>query len=317
MNVIIDYLTMTSKIHPHTAFLDLLGVSDYEFLEISGRYGWEKRLYYRGISVYFGGRDDVCLEISGTGCRTVEEISGNQFNWFGFLAAFKEDLFAMDVNISRLDIAADDREGILQYRTLARYCQQDKYICRARWRIWIDGDEQAIYFGSPKSDRRLRIYNKAMEQGEDGHWLRVEMQMRDKNAVSFYLNWIQARGDIGYCYSGVLNDFLRFIKAPVTDNNYSRAEVTAWWRRFVDGVNKTKQLYLNGGKFTLWNVQRFLERQAASSLKLWLRVHNGDMSDLIDIIEGARLNKRQQDLLDRILLEEENNGIIDLSEKIK
>ena len=136
------------------------------------------------------------------------------------------------------------------------------------------------------------------------------MQMRNKAAVSFYLNWIQAQGDIGGCYAGVLNDYIRFIKSPVQDNHYDRVSIAPWWRKFVGGVDKCKQLYLDGGHFDMWTVQHFLERQAASSLKLWLQANHGDMSDIVDMIEGAKLNKRQQDLLDRILSEEVKSGIM-------
>ena len=47
-----------------------------------------------------------------------------------------------------------------------------------------------------------------------------------------------------------------------------------------------------------------------STLKLWLQANHGDMSDIVDMIEGAKLNKRQQDLLDRILSEEVKSGIM-------
>ena len=40
--------------------------------------------------------------------------------------------------------------------------------------------------------------------------------------------------------------------------------------------------------------------QAASSLRLWLEANNGDLTDIVEMIEGARLNRRQQMLLDRI-----------------
>ena len=60
------------------------------------------------------------------------------------------------------------------------------------------------------------------------------------------------------------------------------------------------QLYVNGGDWGLWDVQHFLERQAASSLRLWLEANNGDLTDIVEMIEGARLNRRQQMLLDRI-----------------
>ena len=72
----------------------------------------------------------------------------------------------------------------------------------------------------------------------------------------------------------------------------------------MDRVGSCPQLYVDGGVYTLWHVQRFLERQAASSLKLWLEANNGDWEDIISMVEGARLNSRQMQLLDRIKREE-------------
>lgn len=300
MQIVVDYLTMTSKIHDERYFLTLLGVAECELIEMAGRYGWQTRLYYRGVSVYFGGsRDDICVEISGTGCRTVEQLSDNTFDWFKFFQSFEGDIKERNVNIARLDIAGDDREELLNYRRMIAHCKHRRYICKARWRIWIDGDEQAIYFGSPASDRRLRIYNKAMEQKLEGeHWIRVEFQLRDKNALSFLLNWLKV-GDIGKCYSGVLRDFLRFTKTE-PGNHSERCETCPWWDKFLGAVFQCPQLYIDGGDFTLWHVQQFLTKQASSSLKLWLEANNGDLSDIVDMIEGAKLNHRQAQLLDKI-----------------
>lgn len=269
-------------------------------MDMPGRYGWSTRLYYRGVSLLYGGsREDVCVELSGTGCRTVEEVSGNTYDWFGFLRGFQEDIQRRDVNVSRLDIAGDDHEGILNYRRMTMHCRRRRYISKARWRMWTDGDEQAIYFGSPSSDRRLRIYNKALEQGIDDHWIRAEMQMRNTNAVSFLLNWFRVE-DVGSCYAGVLRDFLRFTTTAPEGKNHARCEITPWWDAFLGQVGACPQMYVNGGVFTLWHVCQFLERQAASSLKLWLEANNGDYQDIMDMIEGAKLNSRQQQLLDKL-----------------
>ena len=301
MQVLVDYLTMTSKIHNERQFLEMLGVQDCSFLEMPGRYGWQNRLYYRGISVLWGGRrDDVCLELSGTGCRTVEELSNNTFDWLGWLSGFEVDIRTRDVNVSRLDIAGDDRDGVLHFRRMVQHCRRRWYICKARYCMWTDGAEQAIYFGAPASDRRLRIYNKSMEQGIQGHWIRAEMQMRNKNAVSFLLNWFK-RKDIGACYSAVLRDFLRFTVSAIADCNYSRTDIASWWDTFLGQLGQCRQLYVDGGVYSLWHVQRFLERQASSSLKLWLEANNGDWEDIIAMVEHATLNSRQQHLLDRIL----------------
>ena len=53
-----------------------------------------------------------------------------------------------------------------------------EYICKSRKVFWTQGCEEAIYFGSATSDRRLRIYNKAMERKVGYHWIRVEFQLR-------------------------------------------------------------------------------------------------------------------------------------------
>ena len=127
--------------------------------------------------------------------------------------------------------------------------------------------------------------------------------MRNKNAVSFLLNWFREK-DIGGCYAGVLRDFLRFTAASPDGFHYDRCEVCPWWNRFLDRVGSCPQLYVDGGVYTLWHVQRFLERQAASSLKLWLEANNGDWEDIVSMVEGARLNSRQMQLLDRIKREE-------------
>ena len=304
MKVLVDYLTMTSKIHDHWYFLEQLGLRECGFIEMPGRYGWQNRLYYRGVSVLFGGsREDVCLEISGTGCRTVEELSGNTFDWFRFLQGFELDIRIGEVNVSRLDIAGDDHDGILSFQRMVKHGDEGRYVCKARWKMKTDWAEQCIYFGSPVSDRRLRIYNKALEQHQDGLWFRVEMQMRDKNAVSFLLNWFREKS-IGRCYAGVLRDFLRFTTTAPDGTHYDRLKVTRWWEKFLGQVESCPQLYIDGGVYTLWHVQRFLERQASSSLKLWLEANNGDWEDIIKMVEGAQLNRRQMQLLDRMQREE-------------
>lgn len=304
MNALIDYLTMSSKIHNRENFIDYFGLRDVDWIETSGRYGWRDQIFYRGVHFYFGGsRDDFCIELSGTGCRTIEEFSSNSFDWFSFFRMFDNDFVSGDCNISRLDIAADDSEGVLDFPTIFRFCNPrlKKYVCKASFCTRTDGSEEHIYFGSPSSDRRLRIYNKALEQGIDGeHWLRVEMQLRNKPALSFLFNWFGTR-DIGRCYSGVLRDYLRFTsKSSVRaarNNHQSRLEIVSWWDDFLGEVEALSQLYVDGGHYDLNDVEYFIRRQTSSSLKLWLEAHNGDMTDLLDIIDHARLNKRQSMLL--------------------
>ena len=267
---------------------------------IKGRYGWRDAMFYRGVTIYTGGRDDIGVNLSGRGCRTVESCRLG-FDWLGLLQHLLYNEKQKQGHISRLDIAADDHEGLLDMQKIFKYIATDRVICKAKFRTWTQGSEEHCYFGSPSSDRRVRIYNKALEQGKpEEHWIRAEMQMRDDAAVSFLLS-LEAEGlQIGETYAGVLLNFLRFVSEPVQGTHYDRAVVVRWWAKFLGTLRKLPVLHLPGDDYTLVSVYGFLERQASSSLRFWLDVHHGDMSDIIAMIEGAQLNKRQKELLRQI-----------------
>lgn len=299
MDVLIDYLTLSDKEENIFNIMEAFGLTDAPFLTINGRYGWRKALFYRGVTIYHGGREDIGFNLSGKGCRTVEAARPG-FDWLGFLLLYLDKQRQGAGHISRLDIAADDHEGLLDMQKLFRYIATDRYICKAKFRTWTQGSEEHCYFGSPSSATRLRVYNKALEQGVDGHWIRAEMQLRDEAAVSFLLNLEQTGLSVGETYAGVLLNYLRFIREPVQGENYSRAAVVGWWVKFLGAMRKLPNLSMPAEEYSLASVYSFIEHQAGSSLRTWLEANHGDMTDLLAMVEGAKLNKRQKELLQKI-----------------
>lgn len=166
-------------------------LQDIEWQTMKGRNGWTKSFYNEGIRILFDGREDLGVEISGKGCRALETYNNNEFKWSEFLAFLISEPEQM--NVSRLDIACDDHEGILDMKTMYGHVKSRKFISKAKRCIWTDGDEQSIVIGSPQSDTRLRIYNKGLERGVNQHWIRAEMQLRDKAADSFIMNLVQKK----------------------------------------------------------------------------------------------------------------------------
>lgn len=302
MQVAIDYLTFTSKIHSYKDFIRRLGLENVSFEERGGYNGWSHRLWYNGVNILFEGReqDDICIDISGNGCRVIEEVSGCTFDWLAMLRELEGDIKSRSVHVSRLDIAGDDRdECLLDFDKMFIYCHHGRYISKAAFNTYTGGSERIIYFGAPSSDRRLRIYDKALEKKLAEHWVRVEMQMRNKNALSFLLNWYQT-GDIGRCYSSVLRDYVRFTRTKPEGKNHSRVKTCDWWEDFVGHAAACPQLYLEGSPYTMWHVEQFLKQQAGSSLRLMLEANGGDMSDIMAIIDGSKLNDRQKRLLAKV-----------------
>lgn len=304
IDVLIDYLRFSSKIHSFANLIELLGLQDVIWQSGKARDGWSLHEYCNGMHLYHGGRDDVGVELSGSGCRMLESCNDGQFNWMELFEYLMDEVKDGEMNVSRLDVACDEKEGLLDLDQMIRYCRQRKYISKARRCIWIGGAEREIMFGASSSSTRLRIYDKALERGVDGHWLRCEFQLRDEAADSFLLNLLQVR-EIGQTYGGVLLNYLRFTtRSPDgSQNNYDRIPTTVWWSDFVGTAQKIKNLTIGGLEYNYFNLESFIVKQCASSLKAYIEAHAGNVDPLLKLIEEARINPKQRDMLNHLKME--------------
>ena len=297
MEILIDFLTFTAPAKDLHYWKERLNLFEVKFVQGRPMHGWSTHDYFNGAHVLIDGRDDVCFDFSGIGCRFLETLHNNNFDWIELL----EDIVNSEgTHISRLDVACDDRDEdkILNMQTLVSHCKKRKYISRARRSVWIDGAEQMIIFGSSTSNTRLRIYNKALERKVNEHWIRAEFQLRDESALSFILNLLDLR-DIGSTYGGVLLNYLRFTtKPPDENNNNSRINTTPWWSKFVNTSQRIKNIKVGGLEYNYDSLENFIDKQCASSLKTYIAINKGDITPLLEKIEKAKLNIKQETLID-------------------
>ena len=284
---------------------------------IKSHFGLSNCIYYDGISIHF---DDeiVILEMSGKGCRTCEDLNPC-FDWFSFINSFDNGILhnadePCYFHISRIDIALDDIDNsIVDIPLLQKYVRAKKYVCQSRYVSCIDGTrELAVYFGSPKSTRRLRIYDKRLEQNlpdDSPPWVRYEFQLRDENALSFYLNLRLCNGNFSKCYYGVLANYLDFVTQSHDDfsNHVDRLVTVKWWRDFLGNVSELKNLYLPGREYSLHSVEKYFSTQCASTVKTLYLVHKhksgGDVSSFLDMVDSASLNAKQRVLYENYISE--------------
>lgn len=320
MNILIDYLVLSIKKNTYEELFNQLNMDIRDFIEIKSYYGATNCVYHDGVKVHYNvkledkglGRnceyiDLVILDLSGKGCRTVESVNQCDFDWLGFLKKYDAMFRSGDAHIARLDIACDDVEGLLDMKKLYRYTLKRKFVCRAKKdpRVIMMGEE-SIYFGSKDSDRRLRIYNKAMEQGIDQHWIRCEFQLRNDNAMSWYLNWLNYEGRIGELFAGVLLDFLRYVELPKdkdaldmkNQKHQARLETAWWWDKYLQTANRIPQLYLPGEDYDFSRLQR-AAKQTYSTVKALMLLNGGDWPEYINEVNKAKLNRHQRDLVSR------------------
>lgn len=149
--IIYDWLTFTTKLHNVNEVLDLLDFrpDTVRFTEQEkGRYFYKKSLYYDGIAIYYdgytkaNGDQGVCVEMSGKGLRNWEEYSSADYDKIFdlILKNYSLDADNRKMNLTRLDVAYDDFEGVLDIDNLCTETLFENYVSRFKdWNVMTVG----------------------------------------------------------------------------------------------------------------------------------------------------------------------------------
>lgn len=261
---------------------DFLGLgSACSWLERSGHYGYKQAHFCGGIWIMWDGFGDdmgVCVEMSGQGCRQFETSSCKSF------AQLFEEVVAdeQQYHVTRLDVAYDDIDkeggGLLDIVKICKFAYSGRFISKFR-KAHPEADcepdqdgyvdrAHSCYFGSPKSEFRIRFYDKAKERGGLGyHWVRCELQLRRERALEF----LKLKVGWGERYFGVLNNYLRFIVPSKSDSNRRRAPSPVWWDMFLQSVQKISLYTPKGVEYNLTKLERYLFQQAGNSIDTYIQ----------------------------------------------
>lgn len=266
--VIYDALSITSRIHQVSDFLEILGLRDAPWMTVNGAKGFSYRQYFECISIHHC-RDDgiIWLEMTGQGCRAFESYGTGDY----------ESLFRLvqenpgDMKITRLDIAFDDHSGILDIVQLCNDTRRQEYISRFNeWQV-IEGSKGcSVTHGSMKSEIFLRIYDKAAERGlEDGsHWIRVELQLRRDRAMRF----VQETGDIGSRFCGVLLNYVRYVEPDGLDSNKWRWSLKGYWQQLVQASSAISLYVKPGTEYNMARMTNYVFEQAGNAIDATIKI---------------------------------------------
>ena len=246
--IIFDWLTFTSKVDTLESIFDLLGLKSDDFIECEkGWNGYKKRLTYENISICYDGSKffdksgvmhdmGICVNMSGKGCRAFESLSNIDF--FGL---FKSISNSDNYNITRLDVAFDDFDNVLDIEMLEKDTRNRNFVSKfKKGKIETSWDCEdygvCIYFGTRSSELMFRIYDKLAEQkivNSDEHWVRFEMMLKNDRA-SFFVENLMNGINISELFFNVLNNYLRFVVPDENDSNKSRWKNTEYWDKFLE-----------------------------------------------------------------------------------
>ena len=316
--VLIDWLTFSVKEKdPRYVIQTYLGMDPDLFQDTgySQFMGYSKVLRFSDIFVCSEGREDnnfhnmgVCVSMSGNGCRTFETMSKLSLDLedkqgtpsVAFPALFQLLASDADANVSRIDIACDDRAGHLDMDAVLTKTQTNEVNSRMTARstvISFDGKERSgatAYLGAASSAFRVRIYDKALEQGEPGHWIRVELVMRGKNSNAFVEQMTHSE-NVGKLAAQVINDKFSFIDRD--DSNITRCTVCRWWQDFVGELESVRLVAREVIQHTVEQIGNWVEAQVGPSLAILFQTMGWPYIFEIAKDSAARLSDKQISLV--------------------
>jgi hypothetical protein len=115
--------------------------------------------------------------------------------------------------LTRIDLAVDAQRGSLDFDGLEQAIIAKNTVTKARTMVrytGLDTPGDTIYVGAPASTQRLRVYDKAAEQGvENFEWTRIELQSRKPMADVIRHNFARSGFAPGFI-PGVIVAFIDF-----------------------------------------------------------------------------------------------------------
>jgi phage replication initiation protein len=315
MDAIIDWLSFTVKqfegknAAPKAVIQEILNLDFDMFQPSHGGYGYKKQFIYNSIKIYYDGQEDmgVHVQISGEGIRYLETTQKN-FNWSEFLYMLVN---WYNVKLTRLDIAVDEMEGIIDLEYLEQKMKNGEVV--SRWKqgeprqkhklINGEGMGKTLYFGNRPSDILCRFYDKRKQmqdkyeaQGLElpTHWIRCELEMRGERAANFpveYYNTVKEKG-FGTLFFEVLNNYMR-VTDKGNDTNRSRWKNCEMWDRFIEAVSKLK-LTLRKAMTKIEDSYIWVKKSVAPTLHMLFKASGGDLDTILELIKdgGKRLSKK-------------------------
>jgi hypothetical protein len=167
-------------------------------------------------------RDHVRVSLPGEAC----EVLG--------LEVVRDLVAALGGKVTRVDAAVDGvcftpvqlerawRHGHIR----SHIPREDPEACT----LYRNGAGATLYLGSPRSDRRLRCYDR---RGP----VRVEMQLRRAAAAGWWRAVCAATLDeFGELVRGLVAGFVEVARPVGEDSNRSRWTRLPWWDRFLEGA---------------------------------------------------------------------------------
>lgn len=334
MKVVVDWLAFTVKVDYMSvqSVIDFLGMDGSMFSPAPrGAQGYKSMLNLDGfrLSILSDGSADMGIHVNIGGSAIGYVLScyarkNSSVNPFDDEQAFEVENFGQTIltkflsdvckigKVARLDIALDDIGDEVHFTLddITSYLRQGLVV--SKFRTYTNNISKkvssnelvggTIYFGSGRSDVRLRIYDKKLEHNAkhperpvNTSWIRWEFQLRNERAMSA----VRLLGDgnsLGMVASGILNNYIRFIVDD--DCNRSRCSIAPEWIEFVGSIEKIR-LTVQSSPKTLEDKKNWIIEQVLPTLT-GIIIADGGSYDIITDHWDSSLMRMKSDMISMV-----------------
>ena len=281
-----------------------------------GFYSYTEHYYIGEIFVLTSADEEkgVLLEMKGKGCRQFESyLLAQGRSWYDFLMDALVDGGVM----KRLDLAINDRTGMLDIPELTRKCQNEECVSVFRsFKSYGSGElvrnrEQdkkgmgyTLYIGSLKSEVYFCVYEKDYEQYQK---LGVELEeapiknrfeIRLKNERAYYaVRDLLTYYDAERTAFSIINRYIRFVDKE-DGKRPSDWKINDRWAWFIGDGRRALKLTTKPEPYTLEHTLNWVARQVAPTLKMLEKIDAGNGTDYLETIcKNAKLTEKHEQII--------------------
>lgn len=335
-----------------------LGYKIDDFEEINSRYFYNTGLTLgRYLNIYYDNDlkeissyspRNVLFQFTGQGSTDLALKLSDYYkstNFSNIWYEFFKIVCNLDLKVTRLDIALDDYNGVLNFDKMERKLKRREFKSSKRSYNIVkdkhtDGSTkgQTIYLGARKRHQDgyiVRFYDKYAEYKSKGaivptvveniitdegshKWQRYEMEIHGSACMNF-ISKILGGYSFGQLYKGLMRNAIEFLKVSKSNKNKARWDVVDWWLDFLENAEKCS-LAEPERDLDLGRLLRWIRVSVVPSLHLLDEIgseKNFDIYGLIKVCEVGRYSKKQERLKNTALSmsQDEIDKFIDLFKK--
>ena len=288
----------------------------YMLHEDFGFYSYTEHYYLGDIFIFTSADEEkgVLLELKGKGCRQFESyLLAQERSWYDFLM----DALVEGGVMKRLDLAINDRAGILDIPDLTAKCNREECVSVFRsFKSYASGElikklEQdkagmghTLYIGSLKSEVYFCCYEKNYEQYAklgipvSEAPIKNRFEIRLKNERAYYaVRDLLTHYDAERTAFSIINRYIRFVDME-EDKRREDWKLNDRWAWFIGKGREPLKLTTQPEPYTLSRTLNWIARQVAPTLKMLKRIDAGNNTDYLKNIEqNAKLTEKHEQII--------------------